>query len=625
MELTRLLREIQEESKELTSEMPFSAYLPKVLQDKRLARLSHQLVHDMILAAGVSKDRTGRARYNLFRNELFGVDDVIAQVVEYFAAAARRHEVRKRILLLIGPPGCGKSTLVNAIKQGLEDYTRTPAGAVYAIKGCPVQEDPLHLVPRHRRKELRGLRIEGDLCPYCRWLVRNVYRGDIARVPVQRITFSTGEGVGIGTFVATDPGSEDLTRLVGSVDLTLLRGSTDRAAARHAYRLDGELNAANRGLVDLIEILKMDERFLAVLLTLSQEQMIKLGGRGTMYADEAIVAHSNLAEYDAVVADPKAAALLDRLVVVRMGYALSVRDEIRIYQKMLGQAGIRVSRMSPIALPLAATFAVLTRLRPQPGWSLERKLHFFDGRFVADLRPEEVEALRSGNADDGMSGFSPRYVINQLSRAFARPDGCITGAKVVEVLWEGLSQRAGFGEAQREQAAELFAVLRREYDEMTKRAVRRAMVPGFEQAAAAYARGVLEELEAHASGRGKDLEKTKRIEELLGIGAYGRDDFRTDLLSRLREAGKDENLAHVDGRLEEGIERALLPRWDDAARQLLAYRREPRSRGLERLRKTLVEEGGFPEGCVDEVLTHATDLAVPELERRGPRVLRWRG
>ena len=250
-------------------------------------------------ASGIS-EVGGRRSYGLFRDELFGVDDAIAQVAEYFGAAARRLDVRKRILVLVGPPGCGKSTLVNTLKQGLEDYTRTKDGAVYAIKGCRVYEEPLHLVPRHLRADL-DVHVEGDLCPYCRWVVRNAHRGDISRVPVQRFVFSAAEGIGIGTYVATDPGSEDLTRLVGEVDLSLLRGSTDRAAARQAFRLDGELNAANRGIADLIEILKMDERFLSILLALSQEQMIKLSGRGVMYADEAIVAHSNLAEYQSLV------------------------------------------------------------------------------------------------------------------------------------------------------------------------------------------------------------------------------------------------------------------------------------------------------------------------------------
>ncbi len=623
METTGLLKGIQQEARQLTAEMPFETYLEKVKQDRKLARLSHALVYDMIVESGLKRDRAGVPRYELFRDDLFGVDEAIAQVVEYFAAAARRHETRKRILLLVGPPGCGKSTLVNAIKQGLEEYSRADRGAVWAIKGCPVYEDPLHLLPRHVRHELRGLHIEGELCPYCRWLVRNAYRGDVARVPVQRFTFSAAEGVGIGTFVATDPGSENLARLVGDVDLTQLRGSTDRAAARQAYRLDGELNAANRGLADLIEVFKMDERFLSVLLTVSQEQMIKLGGRGTMYADEAIVAHSNLAEYDSLVADPRAAALLDRLVVVPMGYALSVRDEVRIYEKMIGQAGLRGVKISPLALPTAATFAILTRISPQSGWSLQRKLHYYDSRFVADVRPQEIAQLRAASPRDGMSGFSPRYVMNQVSRALSRKNTCLTGPVTLDILWEGLSQRAGFDDGQRQAAADLIATARREYDDMVRRTIRRVLVPDYRRAAQKLARDVLRELEGWSAGSAQDLSKLRDLENALGVGPYLRQEFRESLLARLRETGRsDPGLYRADGRLEEGIDRLLLPRWEDAARSLGGFLEEPKSKGLAKLRKQLVAEHDFPEECADDLVAYAVSLAGPELERRG--ILRWR-
>lgn len=624
MDATALLKGIQQEARELTRELPFEAYLEKARRDPRLARLSHKLIHDMIAAVGTGTDESGRTRYDLFRDQLFGVDSAILQVVEYFAAAARRFEVRKRILLLVGPPGCGKSTLVNAVKQGLEDYTRTPAGAVYAIKGCPVYEDPLHLIPRHRRAQLKAIHVEGDLCPHCRWMVRNVYRNDVTRVPVQRFSFSAAEGIGLGTFVATDPGSEDLSRLVGTVDLSQLRGSTDRHAARQAYRLDGELNAANRGLADLIEVLKMDERFLSVLLTLSQEQVIKLSGRGIMYADEAIVAHSNIAEYEALVADPKAAALLDRLVVVHMGYALAVRDEVRIYEKMLGEAGLEETRMSPLALPIAATLAVLSRLSPAPGgWTLQRKLRFYDGRFVAGVRPEDLAAARSGEREDGSFGFSPRYVMNQISRALGRTEGCLTGRAVLDTLWEGLTQRAGFDEGQREAATEIFAAARAEYDELVTRAIRRALVSGFEKAATAKAREALRDLEAWSrAGGGDGLATLRQVERALDVPYYRREELRQALLARLRGPGAAEALHRADPRLEEAIERILLPSWGEAAAKLTTQAREKRSAARGKLRKALVEEWGCCDECAEDLIEHAAGLAGPETERRG--VLRWR-
>jgi len=614
MDLSAMMKGIQQDARELSREVSFETYLDMVRRDRRLTRMAHELIHDMIVGGGVTPGPGGEAQYELFRDRLFGVDDAISQVVEYFAGAARRLEVRKRILLLIGPPGSGKSTLVNTIKEGLEDYTRTASGAVYAIKGCPVYESPLHLIPRQRRGALRGIYVEGELCPYCGWLVRNVYKHDVTRVPVQRFSFSVSQGIGIGTYVATDPGSEDLRRLVGSVDLSQLRASTDRQAARQAYRLDGELNAANRGLVDLIEILKMDERFLAVLLALSQEQVVKLSGRGTMYADEAIIAHSNLAEYEALVEDPKAAALLDRLVVVRMGYPLAVRDEVRVYERMIADSGLKKTQLSPLALPAAATFAVLTRLAPSPGgWTLAKKLHFYDGRFAQGVRPDDIDALREGAQEDGTFGFSPRYVMNQLSGELSSSRGCLTGGAILEALWEGLTQRAGFGGDDREGAAEVFAAARAEYDELVKRAIRRALVPGFLRQAQTRARNTLRELESWSKSGGGNLDAFRPLERALDVPYFRRDDLRRELLVQLRAAADSDQLYRADPRIEEAIERALLPSWSEAASTIVSEKSGVRTK----LRNTLVADWGFPEPCAEDVIEHAVRLGGPEGERRG--------
>ncbi len=616
-----LLQTIRRETRALQEEMPFEEYLEMAQKDPSPTRLSHQLIYDTIVSAGVGTTPAGGPKYFLFEDEMFGADDVLEQVVEYFAAAAQRLDTRRRILLLVGPPGCGKSTIVNTLKAGLEEYTRTADGAIYGIKGCPVHEEPLHLIPRHLRAELgKDLYVEGELCPYCRWLVREVYRGDVARAKVKRVTLSVAEGKGIGTFVATDPRSEDLTRLVGRVDTSALEG-TDLDAARRAFRLDGELNAANRGVADLIEIFKMDERFLSVLLTLSQEQFIKISGPMTMYADEALVAHSNLAEYESLIEDPKAAALQDRLVVVHVRYVLSVRDEIRIYEKMLGGAAPGFN-VSPLALPAAATLAVLTRLaKPRgTGWDLQKKLHLYDGRFVPDADVEDLRALRAEVPDEGVSGVSPRFVINQLSNEASRAERCLSGASLLETMWEGLSQRALFRETDREQWAELFTIAREEYDDLVRRTVRRALVPRFRDTARTLARGVLRDLRRWAKGADDtELGSLRRIERALGVPQFRRRGFRETLHRALEDADDrgDEDLFTADARLEEGVERELLPSWRRAARALLGQRAgRSGARERERLMERLKEEG-FNKACAEDLLEHATALAETRFERRG--------
>src|SRR6266478_6299657 len=139
-------------------------------------------VCDMVLASGMEKINEGSrdeiVKFQFFSDELFGIERPISKIVEYFKSAGQRREVRKRILLLMGPVGGGKSTIVTMLKRGLERWSRTSDGAVYAIKDCPMHEEPLHLIPPELRAEIErhyGIYIEGELCPQCRYNLEHVY------------------------------------------------------------------------------------------------------------------------------------------------------------------------------------------------------------------------------------------------------------------------------------------------------------------------------------------------------------------------------------------------------------------------------------------------------------------
>src|SRR5579883_1210962 len=193
MDLVKRLEEYRDRERALAWEGTFAQYFEIACKRPKVARLSHERIYDMIMEAGVETTRNGELRYNFFSQEIFGIEKALQQIVDYFHSAAQRLEVRKRILLLMGPVGGGKSTIVQLLKRGLEAYTRTEAGAVYAIKGCPMHEEPLHLIPQELRPDIEkefGLYIEGDLCPRCRYMLDNEYHGRIEDVPVQRIAFS---------------------------------------------------------------------------------------------------------------------------------------------------------------------------------------------------------------------------------------------------------------------------------------------------------------------------------------------------------------------------------------------------------------------------------------------------
>ncbi|GAW91240.1 putative serine protein kinase PrkA [Calderihabitans maritimus] len=288
MDILKRLELHRQEEQKLRWEGTFRDYLKLVIENPKICRLAHERIYDMIVSAGV-EEVDGVKKYKFFSSEIFGLDKTLERLVEeYFHSAARRLDVRKRILLLMGPVSGGKSTIVNLIKRGLEKYTRTDEGAVYAIKGCPMHEEPLHLIPRELREEFQqeyGIYIEGTLCPSCRLMVEEKYGGRVEDVPVQRIVFSEEDRVGIGTFSPSDPKSQDIADLTGSVDFSTIAEYGSESDPR-AYRFDGELNKANRGIMEFQEMLKCDEKFLYNLLSLSQEGNFKAGRFALIYADE---------------------------------------------------------------------------------------------------------------------------------------------------------------------------------------------------------------------------------------------------------------------------------------------------------------------------------------------------
>ncbi len=208
MDLVKRLEEYRERERALTWEGTFAQYFDIATKRPSVGELSHERIYQMISAAGADPTKSGELRYKFFEDEIFGLEKSLQQIVEYFHSAAQRLEVRKRILLLMGPVGGGKSSIVALLKRGLENYTRSDDGAVYAIKECPMHEEPLHLIPIELRGEIEkefGLYIEGDLCPKCRWLLENKYDSKIESVPVVRMGFSEKNRTGIGTFTPSDP------------------------------------------------------------------------------------------------------------------------------------------------------------------------------------------------------------------------------------------------------------------------------------------------------------------------------------------------------------------------------------------------------------------------------------
>jgi serine protein kinase len=628
MDLVKRLEEFRDRERGLLWEGTFAQYFEIATKRPEVSRLSHERIYHMIMDAGVETTRTGEPRYNFFSQEIFGIEKPLQQIVDYFHSAAQRLEVRKRIMLLMGPVGGGKSTIVYLIKRGLEAYTRTEVGGVYAIKDCPMHEEPLHLIPNELRPDVErefGMYIEGDLCPHCRYMVDNQYKGRIEDVPVKRIAFSEKYRVGVGTFTPSDPKSQDISELVGGIDLSTI-GEVGVESDPRAYRFDGELNIANRGIMEFVEMLKTDEKFLYVLLTLSQEQNIKTGRFSMIYADEVVVSHTNEHEYQAFVGNKKSEALQDRIILVKVPYNLRASDEVKIYEKLLKQSALQNVHIAPYTLRIASVFAVLTRLEPskKAGMSLMKKLKLYDGEDIEDFKQKDIKELQEEAVREGMDGISPRYVINRLSNALIKQNAaCINPIDALRALRDGLDQHTSITREERDRYLNLISEARKEYDEIARKEVQRAFVYSYEESARTLLNNYLDNVEAYCNKTKlrdpitdeemePDEQLMRSIEEQIGITENAKRSFREEILIRISSlARRGQTFDYTSHeRLKEAIEKKLFADLRDVVK-ITTSARTPDKEQLRKINEVvnrLMTEHGYCHICANEILRYTGSL-----------------
>ena len=628
MDLVKRLEEYRDRERGLMWEGTFAQYFEIATKRPEVSRLSHERIYHMIMDAGVETTRTGEPRYNFFSQEIFGIEKPLQQIVDYFHSAAQRLEVRKRIMLLMGPVGGGKSTIVYLIKRGLEAYTRIEAAGVYAIKDCPMHEEPLHLIPNELRPDVErefGMYIEGDLCPHCRYMVDNQYKGRIEDIPVKRIAFSEKYRVGVGTFTPSDPKSQDISELVGGIDLSTI-GEVGVESDPRAYRFDGELNIANRGIMEFVEMLKTDEKFLYVLLTLSQEQNIKTGRFSMIYADEVVVSHTNEHEYQAFVGNKKSEALQDRIILVKVPYNLRASDEVKIYEKLLKQSALQNVHIAPYTLRIASVFAVLTRLEAskKAGMSLMKKLKLYDGEDIEDFKQKDIKELQEEAVREGMDGISPRYVINRLSNALIKQNAaCINPIDALRALRDGLDQHTSITREERDRYLNLISEARKEYDEIARKEVQRAFVYSYEESARTLLNNYLDNVEAYCNKTRlrdpitdeemePDEQLMRSIEEQIGITENAKRSFREEILIRIsslaRRGQTFEYTSHE--RLKEAIEKKLFADLRDVVK-ITTSARTPDKEQLRKINEVvnrLMTEHGYCHICANEILRYTGSL-----------------
>jgi serine protein kinase len=638
-ERSSLIRSLTEFSKEHRAAHwggSFSQFLESIFPSdaKAIARSSHQYMWDMMRAEGFD-DAKGRFRCQLFEDELYGINDTIDRVVDYFKAAAAGSEVGRRLLLLLGPPSGGKSSMVILIKRALEAYSLTDAGALYGIQGCPVHESPLHLVPHTLRGQFRasyGVDITGELCPHCTSRIQHEFNGDFMQMPVERVFLSEAGRMGVGTYAPHDPSTADIADLVGSVDLSKVSEFGDEGDPR-AWSWSGAVFAASRGVLEMIEILKVKREFLYLLLTLTQEKNVKVSRFPLIHLDETIIAHTNLAEFRKFLQEPENEALLDRMVIIQVPYTLSYKEEARIYEKLTSSTqAFREVHLDPHALHVAAVFASMTRMQ-EGGEGAEaegsKKARMYAGEDVEGVSGSDVEKMRARNPEEGLAGVSPRFVINALSGAIIQSEAkSLTTMDVLIALKDAIESDVRIDGKKKRKWVDFLVTVRKDfYNRWVKEDVHKALFVSFEAEAQQLLDKYLDEVEATLDSRSikdpitseerkPDERFLRSVEEKIRISESGKLSFRQEVVRKAMGAFKRGDKFTLDSHapLHDAVEQYLFEQRRDVLRLVSSSTRpddETRQK-ISVVEKRLVDEYGYDAHSAREALNYVTTLLAQE-------------
>ncbi|MEW9096180.1 MAG: PrkA family serine protein kinase [Clostridiaceae bacterium] len=613
----------------------FLHYLEIVKNNPDICKLSHKRIYDIILEDGLEVLDTEEnlrlkriygneviKKYNFFSKDFFGIDKTLMKIMNYFYSASMKGEESRQVLYLVGPVGSGKSSIVECIKKALEK-----SEDIYVLKGCPMREEPLHLIPKHLRGEFEkilGIKIEGDLCPVCKYRLKEEYNGEYERFIVEKSRFSIRSRKGIGIVPPVDPNNQDASALVGSVDISKMDLYPEDDP--RVLSLNGAFNVSNRGLVEFIEVFKNDVEYLHSIITATQEKSIPSPGKAAMiYFDGVIIAHSNEAEWNKFKGDHTNEAILDRIVRIEVPYCLELNEEKKIYEKILSNSNFNV-HISPHTIDVAAMFAILTRLSPSLKVDLLTKLRIYNGEDIIDKggikRIDILELKEESGIKEGMSGISTRFIIKAIDNAICEcKNSCINPLSIMESLIKSIKDLDISEEDKKRYLSFIQDIIRKEYNKILENEINMAFIQGFKEGAETLFNNYLDNAEAYVNNSkikdsitGEELDPDEKfmrsIEEKVGISESSSKGFRMDVTSYmlylLRKGGK------IDYTCYEPLKEAIEKKLTFSAREISRIITKSKIRDKEQNEKynnmlKEMEQNGYCTHCCEMVLNYAAN------------------
>ncbi|MDT8716717.1 PrkA family serine protein kinase [Clostridium sp. 19966] len=613
----------------------FLEYLDIVKDNLDLVKLAHKRMYDIIMESGfeiIKPEENPRIKkiygndiikkYNFFKEDFFGIDKILMKIMNYLYSASMRGEESRQVLYLVGPVGAGKSSLVEALKKALE-----LSEPVYTLKGCPMHEEPLHLIPKHLRKDfeqLLGVEIEGDLCPACKYRLLHEFNGEYENFPVTTTSFSIRSRKGIGVVPPVDPNNQDTSVLTGSVDISKMDMYSEDDP--RIFSLNGAFNVGNRGMVEFIEVFKNDVEYLHTIITATQEKSIPSPGKGSMiYFDGIIVAHSNEAEWNRFKSDHTNEAILDRIVKVEVPYCTELNEEIKIYEKILKKSNFK-AHIAPHTLEIAAIFAILSRLKPSNKVDPLTKLKIYNGEEIVEKgttkKIDIMELKEEAGLDEGMNGISTRFIIKAIDNAISNSEyDCINPISMMESIIKSVKELDISEDDKKRYMGFIQDTIRKQYNKTLEKEITKAFIHSYREQAETLFNNYIDNAEAFVNktklkdkSTGEELQADeafmRSIEEQIGVSESSAKGFRSDVTSYMFYVvrnGGNINFATYEP-LKEAIEKKLTNSVKELSRVITKSR--VRDKDQDKKYNAMVEEMksyGYCDKCCDVILKYAAN------------------
>ena len=610
----------------------FLEYLELVSENPDIVKPAHARLFDAIESHGVQEmNDSSRKRklfdndsikiYDYFDSEFFGMESVIAKIMNFLRSASLRGEESRQVLLLMGPVGAGKSAVTEHIKSVIDGLP------YHHLKGDPQRGEPLQLLPRSLRDEfekLLSVKIEGDISPVARQKLLEEYAGEYEQFPVIETTFSQRGRRGIASVPPMDANSQDVSVLIGSEDISKLDKYPEDDP--RVLSLNGAFNVGNRGIVELVEVFKNEIEFLHTIITATQEKRVPAPGKHDMiHFDGVILAHCNESEWNKFRAEHTNEAILDRIVKINVPYVLELDQEIKIYEKQLSRSDFD-AHIAPHTLRVASMFSVMSRLAPTQKCDLLTKMKIYNGEEVIEkgrVKKVDIKDLREENRYEGMSGISTRFIMKAIDSALAGSNkNFITPVSIINSLTAKVSDQI-IDEEFRTRCLELIKkTVREEYLKMLEDEIAKAFVTAYDEQAQSLFNSYLDNAEAHTTRqklkdpitdetREPDERFMRAIEEQIGITGSSRDGFRSDvtayMFAKMRR-GEKVNFKSYEP-LKEAIEAYLIASVKDMARIVTKSisRDDDQQKKYSEMVQTMIDEYGYTAESAEEVLTFASN------------------